>query len=57
MGKDINFKSGYGTASNCFDSNLKLVIGTFASGIGVNNIAQLISFLDIPNIKSRHDFF
>ena len=45
MEKDIKFKSGHSTASNCFDSNLKLVIGTFASGMGI---------LDILSLKRSH---
>ena len=43
--------SSYRTTSNWFDLNLKLVMGTFASGVGVNNMAQLLSFLDTPNTK------
>ena len=37
--------------------NLKLAMGTFASGIGANNMAQLLSFMDIPNTKSLHQRF
>ena len=32
-------------------------MGTFASGIGASNMAQLLSFMDIPNAKSIHQRF
>ena len=50
-------KSSYRTASNWFDLTLKLAMGTFASGVGVNSMFELLSFLDIPNAKSLHHIF
>ena len=44
--------------SNSYSLNLKLVLGTMASGIGPSNMSQLLSFLDIPSCKSlRGRFF
>ena len=56
-GKDIRGNPSYHTASHWFDLNLKLAMGTFASGIGASNMAQLLSFMDIPNAKSLHQRF
>ena len=53
-GKNIRGNTSYHTASYCFDLNIKLVMGTFASGIGASNMDQLLSFMDIPNAKSLH---
>ena len=53
-GKDMKGKSSYCTASNLFDLNLKLAMGMFASSIGMSNMAQFLSILDIPNAKSLH---
>ena len=39
------------------DHNLKLVLGTMASGIGPSNMSQLLSFLDISKFKSHHGRF
>ena len=43
--------------SNSYSLNLKLVLGTMASGIGPSNMSQLLSFLDIPSCKSLHGRF
>ena len=43
--------------SNSYSLNLKLVLGTMASGIGPSNMSQLLSFLDIPSCKSLHGIF
>ena len=32
-------------------------MGAFESGIGVSNMTQLLSFIDIPNVKTRHQRF
>ena len=37
--------------------NLNLAIGKFTSGIGVNNMAALLSFLDISNTRSLKSRF
>ena len=56
-GKDIRCNPSYHTASHWFDLNLKLAMGTFASGIRASNMAQLLSFMDIPNAKYLHQRF
>ena len=43
--------------SNNYSLNLKLVLGTMASGIGPCNMFQLLLFLDIPSCKSLHGRF
>ena len=43
--------------SNSYSVNLKLVLGTMASGIGPSNISQILSFLDIPSCKLLHGRF
>ena len=40
--------------SNSYSLNLKLVLGTMASGIGPSNMSQLLLFLNIPSCKSLH---
>ena len=37
--------------SHGYQLNIKLTLRTIASGIGPTNLAQLLSFLDLPNIK------
>ena len=43
--------------SNSYSFNLKLVLGTMASGIGPSNMSQLLSFLDIPSCKLLYGRF
>ena len=43
--------------SHGYQLNIKLTLRTIASGIGPTNLAQLLSFLDLPNIKTVNDRF
>ena len=56
-GKNIRGNPSYRTVSHWYTLNLKLAMGTFASGIGATNMTQLLSFMDIPNEKSLHQRF
>ena len=47
----------YHQASYWFELNLKSAMGTFASWMGVSNMATLLSFLDIPNVRLNGRFF
>ena len=38
--------------TNWYELNLKLGLGTMASGIGPSNLSQLLSFIDLPNCKT-----
>ena len=42
----------YRKTSNSYSLNLKLALGKMAPGIAPSNMAQLLSFLNIPNCKS-----
>ena len=57
--KDNDLKGEYTSQnnSNWYELNLKLVIGSMASRIGLINITQLLSFLDIQNCQSLNGRF
>ena len=38
--------------SSWYDLNLKLTLGTLASGLGSSNMPELISFLGLPKAKT-----
>ena len=40
--------------SSWYDLNLKLTLGTLASGLGSSNMPELISFLGLPKAKTFH---
>ena len=56
-GKSLKGDSQHKKISNWYELNLKLVLGTMASGIGSSNMAQLLSFLDLPNCKTLNRKF
>ena len=43
--------------SHRYQLNFKLTLGAIASGIGPTNLAQLLSFIDIPNVKTVNGRF
>ena len=43
--------------SHSYQLNIKLTLGAIASGIGPTNLAQLLSFLDLPNVKQVNGRF
>jgi len=51
-GKTLEGKETGQKSSNWYELNLKLGLGTMASGIGPSNLSQLLSFLDLPNCKT-----
>jgi len=51
-GKTLEGKEQFQKSSNWYELNLKLGLGTMASGIGPSNLSQLLSFLDLPNCKT-----
>ena len=52
-GKSLKGDSQHKKISNWYE----LVLGTMASGIGPSNMAQLLSFLDLPNCKTLNRQF
>ena len=57
--QDINMKGKYTLhkKSHRYQLNVKLTLGAIASGIGPTNLAQLLSFLDLPNVKQVNGRF
>ena len=43
--------------SHRYQLNIKLILGAIASGIGPINLAQLLSFIDLPNVKTVNERF
>ena len=58
--KDKNYNGKTHKLMNCswFPSNLRLVLGTLATGSGASDTARLLSFLGLPNLQSfaTHQF-
>ena len=51
-GKTLQGKDQFVKNSNWYELNLKLGLGTMASGIVPRNLSQLLSFIDLPNCKT-----
>ena len=56
-GKSLQGKDQFQRNSNWYELNLKLGLGTMASGIGPSNLNQLLSFIDLPNCKTFDSTF
>ena len=50
-GECTSQKESYG-----YQLNIKLTLGAIASGIGPTNLVQLLSFLDLENVKQVNGF-
>ena len=57
--QDINMKGKYTLhkKSHRYQLNVKLTLGAIASGIGPTNLAQLLLFIDLPNVKTVNGRF
>ena len=56
-GKTLQVKEQFQKNYNWYELNLKLGLGTTASGIGPSNLSQLLSFIDLPNCKTFDSTF
>ena len=57
--KGVNVKEELASHKKSYDYqlNIKLSLGAIASGIGRTNLAQLLTFLDLPNVKAVNGRF
>ena len=57
--KGVNVKGELASHKKSYDYqlNIKLSLGAIASGIGRTNLAQLLTFLDLPNVKAVNGRF